>query len=320
MRAVAIRTFGEPEGLAVVDIDDPKPAAGQVLVATEAIGVGGVDTMIRSGALAAFGFRPGHVPGGEVAGTVTALGDGVDASWLGRRVSAFTGESGGYAELVAVAVAEVVPLPEGLSAADAVTLGTSGVVAQHALARAHLAPGETVLVRGAAGGIGVMAVQLAARAGAGAVTVTTSSAERGARLRALGATRVLDRSGAGAEEAPAGYDVIIDVVGGADLPRFLDQLRLNGRLVTVGVVGGLPPADFGATLVAAFRRSLSFATFSADTLTAAERRSTRGAQFAAANRGELRAVVHASLPLAEAVLAHRMMAAGEVFGRLVLRP
>ncbi|MGW4907513.1 zinc-binding dehydrogenase [Streptomyces sp. NPDC004270] len=320
MKAVTIRRFGGPEGLAVVDLPAPVPAGGQVLITTEAIGVGGVDTLIRSGALAGYGFREGHVPGSEVAGTVSAVGEGVDTAWLGRRVWAFTGTGGGYVEQAVVPVEEVLALPADLSAADAVTLGSSGVVAHFALDRARFRPGESVLVRGAAGSIGIAAVQLAARGGAAAVAVTTSSAWRGERLRGLGATHVLDRSGEGGGDSPAGYDVIIDIVAGADLPSFFGRLGPNGRLVAVGMVAGPPPADFGMSMVAAFRRSLSFATFSADTVPAADRRAVRTGQFAAVGRGELETVVHESLPLAEAVLAHRKMAAGEVFGRIVLTP
>ncbi|MEU9156352.1 zinc-binding dehydrogenase [Streptomyces sp. NPDC048417] len=320
MKAVTIRRFGGPKGLAVVDLPAPVPAGGQVLITTEAIGVGGVDTLIRSGVLAGYGFREGHVPGSEVAGTVSAVGEGVDTAWLGRRVWAFTGTGGGYVEQAIAAVEEVLALPADLSAADAVTLGSSGVVAHFALDRARFRPGESVLVRGAAGSIGIAAIQLAAQSGAAAVAVTTSSAGRGERLRALGATHVLDRSGEGGGDSPAGYDVIIDIVAGADLPSFFGRLGPNGRLVAVGMVAGPPPADFGMSMVAAFRRSLSFATFSADTVPATDRRAVRTGQFAAAGRGELETVVHESLPLAEAVLAHRKMAAGEVFGRIVLTP
>ncbi|MGW1872167.1 zinc-binding dehydrogenase [Streptomyces sp. NPDC001975] len=320
MKAVTIRRFGGPEGLAVVDLPAPVPAGGQVVIDTEAIGVGGADTLIRSGALAGYGFREGHVPGSEVAGTVSAVGEGVDTVWLGRRVWAFTGTGGGYVEQAVAPVEEVLALPADLSAADAVTLGSSGVVAHFALGHARFRPGESVLVRGGAGSIGIAAVQLAARGGAAAVAVTTSSADRGERLRGLGATHVLDRSGEGGGDSPAGYDVIIDIVAGADLPSFFGRLAPNGRLVAVGMVAGPPPADFGMSMVAAFRRSLSFATFSADTVPAADRRTVRTGQFAAAGRGELETVVHESLPLAEAVLAHRKMAAGEVFGRIVLTP
>ncbi|MFJ5986180.1 zinc-binding dehydrogenase [Lentzea sp. NPDC092896] len=314
MKAVAVQEFGSPDGMAVVDLATPVPARGQVLIAVEAIGVGGVDVVIRRGDLAAYGFREGHVPGGEVAGTVIAVGDDVDASWIGQRVWAATGTGGGYAEYAIAA--DFVALPANLSAVDAVALGSAGLVAHFGLAHARFARGESVLVRGASGSLGIMTVQLAALGGAGAVAVTTSSALRGERLRALGATEVLDRSG----QSGAGYDVIIDVVAGPDLPSFVDRLNPNGRLVVVGAVGGQPPDDFGARIMGAFQKSLSFATFSAATVSESDRRAVREAQFAAAARGELQVVVHEQLPLTEAALAHRKMDAGEVFGRIVLIP
>ncbi|MFF7369694.1 zinc-binding dehydrogenase [Streptomyces tricolor] len=320
MKAVVIRTFGDPDGLEIVDVPVPVPAPGQVRIATEAIGVGGVDAVIRRGTLAAYGFREGQILGSEVAGKVTAVGGGVDVSWIGRRVWAFTGLSGGYAEQAVASIEDVLPLPDGLTGADAVTLGGSGVVAHFALDRARFTSGETVLVRGAAGSIGITAVQLAARGGASTVAVTTSSVERGARLRDLGATHVLDRSGDGGPDAPAGFDVVIDIVGGPQLPLFLDKLTSNGRYVAVGVVGGQPPADFGMRLLDAFRKSLSFATFSSDTVPRPDRQAVRSSHFADAAHGDLRTVVHGVLPLDQAVLAHREMDAGKVFGRVVLAP
>ncbi|WP_280437170.1 zinc-binding dehydrogenase [Nocardia carnea] len=320
MKAVVIQSFGSPDGLTVTDIPAPHPGPGQVVIATEAIGVGGVDAVIRRGTLAGYGFQEGWIPGSEVAGTVTAVGAGVDASWIGRRVWAFTGRGGGYVEQAVAPVADILPLPTDLSAADAVTVGSSAMVAHFGLAHAHFATGESVLVRGAAGSIGVMAVQLAARGGARAVAVTTSSAERGARLRALGATHVLDRSGEGGADAPTGYDVIIDIISGPDMPAFLDKLEPNGRMVAVGAVGGFPPPDFGGRMVASFLKSLSFATFSADTVPSSARRAVQIDQMAAAGRGELHAIVHEALPLDKAAPAHRKMDDGEVFGRIVLTP
>lgn len=320
MKAVVISRFGGPDGLEVVELPAPAPARGQVQIAPEAIGVGGVDAVLRSGMLGRGAIREGQVLGSEVAGRVTALGTGVDPAWLGRRVWAFTGLSGGYAERAVAALADTLPLPTGLTCADAVTLGGSGVVAHFALARAGLTPGESVLIRGAAGSIGIAAVQLAAGGGAGVVAVTTSASERGARLRELGATHVLDRSGAGDPAAPTSFDVVIDVVGGPGLPLFIDRLRPNGRYLAVGVVGGHPPADFGSRLLAGFRKSLTFATFSTDTVPIPDVRAVRTAHFHAAARGDLRTVVHAVLPLDQAVLAHEEMAAGRVFGRVVLTP
>ncbi|KOG85935.1 zinc-binding dehydrogenase [Streptomyces varsoviensis] len=325
MKAVEIRKYGSPEGLALVDRPVPVPAEGEVLIATEAIGVGGVDAVIRSGAMASYGFKEGLIPGSEVAGTVTAVGGGVDAAWIGRRAWGFTGLSGAYAEQVAVPIEEVMAIPDALSADDAVTVGTSGVTTHFALSHAHLAPGEKVLIRGAGGSLGTLLVQLAALRGAGAVAVTTSSRERGARLRELGATHVLDRAGevdreGVGDDAPERYDVIIDIVTGPDMPSFFDKLTPNGRLVAIGIVAGAPPADFGMKLIAAFQQSLTFATFSADTVPITDRRTVRAEQFAAVTRGELRPVIHDVLPLAQAPLAHHKMDTGEAFGRIVLRP
>ncbi|WP_349864180.1 zinc-dependent alcohol dehydrogenase family protein [Leifsonia sp. WHRI 6310E] len=320
MRAVSIRRFGDPSGMEVVEAPSPVAAPGQVVLRTEAIGVGGVDAVIRRGTLGGFGFREGLIPGSEVAGVVTATGDGVATSWVGRRVWAFTGTGGGYVEEAVAQVDDIVALPDGLTSIDAVTLGSAGPVAQFALAHAHLAPGESLLVRGAAGSIGIAAVELAARGGAPAIAVTTSSPARGERLRELGATHVLDRRGAGDATAPAAFDVIVDIVGGEDLPLFLDRLAPNGRLVLVGAVAGFPPADFGAHLLRSFQQSRSFATFSLDSVPRDALRTARTELFAAATQGALHPVVEAVLPLDQAAEAHRLMDAGRVFGRIVLTP
>jgi NADPH:quinone reductase-like Zn-dependent oxidoreductase len=294
-----------------------------VVIQTEAIGVGGVDAVIRRGTLRGYGFEPGLVPGSEVAGVVTAVGDGVEASWIGRRVWAFTGTGGGYVELAVAAIGDVVPLPDGLSSISAVTIGSAAPVAHFALEHARFAAGQSVLVRGAAGSIGIAAVELAARArgdhGASAVAVTTSSKERGSRLKELGATHVLDRSGESAD-GPASFDVIVDIVGGADVSAFIDRLAPNGRLVLVGAVAGMPPADFGMRLMEGFQLSRSVATFSLATVPTAERDAARARLFAEAAAGELHAVVHDVLPLEHAADAHRELDAGHVFGRIVLVP
>jgi NADPH:quinone reductase len=320
VRAVAIEKFGDPSGLVVIDAPDPVPGLGQVLIDTEAIGVGGVDAVIRRGTLGGYGFTEGLIPGSEVAGRVSAVGPDVESSWLGRRVWAFTGTGGGYVERALAGVENIVALPDALTFIDAVTLGSAAPVAHFALAHAHFRTGQSVLVRGAGGSIGIAAVEIAARAGASTVAVTTSSPQRGNRLRALGATHVLDRAGNGDRGAPTVYDVILDIVGGADLPAFIDRLAPNGRLVLVGVVAGLPPADFGLRLLASFQQSRSVATFSLDTVAASTRDAVRVEQFAAAVQGELQAVVHEVLPLEQAAQAHREMDAGTVFGRIVLTP
>ncbi|MET4048886.1 MULTISPECIES: zinc-binding dehydrogenase [unclassified Rhodococcus (in: high G+C Gram-positive bacteria)] len=316
MKTVVIQTFGSPDGMQVVDAPAPDLQAGQVLIETDAIGVGGVDAVIRRGTLGDLGLGEGFIPGSEVAGVVKQVGDGIEPGWLGRRVWAFTGVGGGYVEHAAVDVRDIVAVPGGLSSIDAVTLGNSATVAHFALERAHVAAGESVLVRGAAGSIGIAAVELAARTGS--VTVTTSSTERGDRLRALGAAHVLDRDGSG--DGPEMFDVVIDLIAGQALGTFLDRLSPNGRYVLAGVVGGYPPEDFGMSLMRGFRQSLSLSTFSLDTVPVVERDRVRAEVFDAAVRGDIHAVVDDVLPLERAAEAHRRMDDGGVFGRIVLTP
>jgi len=320
MKAVAIERFGGPEGLAVVDLPDPRPTQGQVLIATEAIGVGFQDAMIRSGALAAYGFKEGYVLGGEIAGRVLSVGEGVDPAWTGRRIWTFVSPGGGYATHAVAQVEALVPVPDALSMSDAVALGSSGVVAHFGLQHARLTPSESVLIRGAAGPIGLLAVQLAVRGGAATVAVTTSSPDRGERLRQLGATHVLDRAGTGNADAPSGYDVILDIAAGPDLASFFTKLNPNGRMVSVGAVAGFPPPDFAQGMFAAFQKSLSFATFSANTVAEPERRTMTAELFELAVRGELRTVLEEVLPLEQAMLAHRKMERGGGFGKLILTP
>jgi NADPH:quinone reductase len=318
MRAVTIERFGPPDGLVPTDLPDPLPGPGQVVIAAEAIGVGGVDAVIRRGTIGRAGIEPGYVPGSEAAGTVVAVAEDVDRAWLGRRVWGFTGVGGAYAEQVVAAAGDLTPLEDEFSAIDAVALGSAAPVARFALGHGHLAAGERVLVRGAAGSIGIAAVELAVRLGASAVAVTTGSPARGERLRALGATHLLDRQGQG--DGPSSYDLVLDIVGGPAMPDFLDRLAPNGRLVLVGAVAGMPPADFGGRLLAAFQQSRSFATFSLDSVPRDALAAERAELFRSAAAGTLTAVVDDVLPLADAAAAHRRMDDGEVFGRIVLTP
>jgi NADPH2:quinone reductase len=324
MRAVVIERFGDPSGMVVHDVADPVPAAGQVVIRSEAIGVGGVDAVIRRGTLGTHGFAEGLIPGSEVAGVISAVGDGVEPSWLGRRVWAFTGTSGGYAEQATAHIDDITALPDALRPIDAVTLGSAATVAHFALAHARFAAGESVLIRGAAGSIGIAAVELASRGGAAVTAVTTSSPERGRRLRELGATLVLDRAGQPIGAADHGesdfFDVIVDIVGGDATPAFIDRLAPNGRMVAVGIVAGMPPTDFGMHLMRSFQQSRSFATFSLHPVPVDERNAVRAEQFQDAVNGRLHPVIHEVLPLHQAAEAHRRMDHGTVFGRIVLTP
>ncbi|MCV7420490.1 zinc-binding dehydrogenase [Mycobacterium yunnanensis] len=321
MRAVAIQRFGDPTGMAMIEAPCPIAERGQVIIETGAIGVGGVDAMIRRGTVADMHPMPvGLIPGSEVAGVVAAVGADVDESWIGRRVWAFTGVGGGYTEVAKARVGDIVPIPDDLTFTDAVAIGSAGPVAHFALSHAHFGSADAVLVRGAAGSIGIATVELAARAGAQIIAVTTSSTERGTRLREFGATHVLDRAGNGDASAPESFDVIVDVIGGALVPAFIDRLAPNGRMVLAGMVAGPVPSDVGSRLLRGFQLSRSLATFSLDTVPADATNRVRREQFVAVTRGGLSAVVQDVLPLDRAADAHRLMDAGQVFGRIVLTP
>jgi NADPH:quinone reductase len=316
LKAIRIQSFGGPDALILSELPKPSLARGQVLIAVEAAGIGLVDVQMRRGTYGGFS-EPGFVPGLEVAGAVVAVGEGVDRSWLERRVFAFIEAAGGYAEYATADVHHLTPVPSALSAAQAVALGVNALVAKFSLQRAHVKAGERVLVRGASGGIGYLATQLAAQAGA-VVTVATSSQVRGQRLRELGATHVMGRSAQPVETAAEDFDVIIDTVAGPELPAFLGRLRKNGRLVLCGAAGGVPPADSAQELLVSYKKSLTLSMFTLYSVPQEEGVKAMKELFELTLQGRLKPIIHESLPLASAAVAHFKLEAGEVFGKLVL--
>ena len=250
MKVVTISSFGAADVLSLESVEKPAAEKGRVVVAVEAAGVGLIDIYARQG-LYPGRDKPGFVPGSEVAGTVIAVGDGVDAAWLGERVYALI-PTGGYSEQIEIAVQNLVRIPAALSANEAVALGINALVGAAALRRAEVAAGDRLLVRGAAGGIGLMTTQLAALAGA-EVTAISSTGDRLELLKRLGAKRGLLR-----DEGLAGgdsYDAIIDIVAGPELTAFIGKLGSNGRYIVCGIAGGPPPPDFGMGLLMAAQRS-----------------------------------------------------------------
>jgi NADPH:quinone reductase len=317
MKVMSVPRFGGPEVLELREVGDPALAPGEVLVSIEAIGVGYVDVMAREGHYQAFPTAP-FVPGLEIAGRVTDLGADVDESWRGRRVFAMPLKGGGYAESVALPTDQLVPLPEGLSAEHAVALGMNAMVAKVAIERAGVTAGERAFVRGAGGGIGIMAVQICAAHGAD-VTATTSSASRAERLRALGADHIVDRRQT-AESDSQLYDVIVDTVAGPELGSYFAHLEPNGRYILCGGVGGAPAADFGIGMMNIFHRSPTFYAFSLNSVDTATVVAAATELFSDADRGVISPVIHRQLPLADAASAHVELEDGAVFGKVVLIP
>ncbi|MER7015352.1 zinc-binding dehydrogenase [Saccharopolyspora sp. NPDC000359] len=208
MRVVEVVRFGGPEVLVPGSAPDPVAGPGQVVVDVAVASTTFIETQIRRG-VDEWHERPRlpYVPGGLVAGQVRAVGEGVGPAWLGRRVLAETGDSGGFAEEALVEVAGLFPVPDGLDLPGAAALFSDGSTALGLVEAAAIGPGEDVLVEAAAGGVGSLLVQLAREAGARVV-----GAARGARkldvLRELGADAVVDYS------APDWTDQVLDATGG----------------------------------------------------------------------------------------------------------
>ena len=169
-------------------------------------------------------------------------------------------------------------------------------------------------MRGAAGGIGVMAVQLAASRGA--TVLATTRGRHAERLRRLGAHAVVPDDAAVVDQC----DVVVDLVAGDAVPAFIDRLAPNGRYVIAGIAAGMPPAEFGAPLLGGFRRSLSVATFSLDTVPPAAVRDGARRLFADLAAGRLAPVIDQRLPLDQGSAAHARLTRGGVLGKLVLQP
>ncbi|MES2919794.1 MAG: NADPH:quinone oxidoreductase family protein [Pseudomonadota bacterium] len=242
MKAVLCKQHGLPETLVVEELASPAPGPKQVLIAVKACGVNFPDTLIIQNL---YQFKPAlpFSPGGELAGVVKAVGEGVKHLQVGQPVLAFTGW-GGFAEEVLAEVKQVVPLPPGLdmavAAAFMMTYGTSF----HALKdRAQLQPGETLLVLGAAGGVGLAAIELGKKMGA-RVIAAASTAEKLAVCQAHGADELINyevedlRERIKALTDGKGVDVIYDPVGGKYAEPALRSIAWKGRYLVVGFAAG----------------------------------------------------------------------------------
>ncbi|KAB2340526.1 zinc-binding dehydrogenase [Actinomadura rudentiformis] len=246
MRVVQAVDFGGPEVLVPGETPDPVAGPGQVVVEVSVAGITFVETQIRRG-VDKWHAKPElpYVPGGLVAGRVASLGEGVESSWLGRRVLADTGETGGFAERAVADVGELIPVPEGLGLPEAAALHTDGSTALGLVEAARVRSGEWVLVEAAAGGVGSMLVQLARLAGAKVV-----GAARGARkldlVRELGAEAVVDYSEPDWTEQVlkatdgVGPDVVFDGVGGPTGQAAFEVTARNGRFSIHGASSGRP--------------------------------------------------------------------------------
>ncbi|MCF3132507.1 quinone oxidoreductase family protein [Streptomyces olivochromogenes] len=321
MRAVRFQEYGGPEVLKTVEADVPEPGPGQVSVDVAYAGVNFADLKARSE-----GYRVGglpYVPGLEVSGRIRAVGAGVEGLAVGQEVAALT-DGGGYAEVTVADAVTVFPLPAGVGLRTAATLTTvlpTAYALVHSVGR--LRSGETVLVQGAAGGVGTVVGQLARAAGAGAVYGVVSSAPKAAYAKDHGYDEVF----VGAFEQPVrqatggrGVDLALDPVGGETLRASLDSLAAFGRLVSYGNASSAAPWTAGPPELYPLGRSVAgFSILSLTTTAPAELRRLAERAFEKAVDGTVSLPVTAEFALAEAAQAHRLMGARTSTGKLLLR-
>ncbi|WP_030813765.1 quinone oxidoreductase family protein [Streptomyces sp. NRRL F-2799] len=321
MRAIEIQRYGGPEVLEVLPAEVPEPGPGQVSVDVAYAGVNFADLKAR-----ADGYRVPELPfrpGLEVSGRVRALGAGVEGLAVGQEVAALV-PRGGYAEVAVADASAVFAVPAGT---DLRTAATLPAVVPTAYALIHtvgrLQPGESVLVHGAAGGVGTAAGQLARAAGAGAVYGVVSSAAKAAYAKEHGYDEVF----VGAFEDPVreatggrGVDLVLDPVGGDSVRAGLTVLAPFGRLVSYGDAGSSGAWRVGPEEL--YPRGVSVAGFSILSLAATAPDTLRAlseAAFARAAESALSLPVTAEFPLADAAGAHRLMGSRTSTGKLLLR-
>lgn len=322
MRCIAIAQPGGPEVLVPADRPLPVPGPGQVRIAVAAAGVNRPDVFQRQGLYPA---PPGasDLPGLEVAGTVTALGDGAGAFMIGDAVCALVA-GGGYAEHAIADERHCLPIPAGLSMVEAAALPEALFTVWHnVVERGRLAPGETLLVHGGASGIGTTAIQMAKALGA-RVIATAGGPEKAAACLALGADIAIDHHAQDfvqviKAEGKAGVDVILDMVGGDYVRRNLRVLAPEGRLVSIAfLAGSTVELDLMAVMVKRLTLTGSTLRPQSDEAKARMADGIRATVWPDVASGRIRPLVHATFPLEQAKEAHRLMESNAHIGKIVL--
>lgn len=320
MRAVQVTEFGGPEVLTVVEVPDPVPGAGQVVVRASAVDVLLLDTQLRGGwGQEYFGTTPPYVPGDGVAGVVVSAGDGVDPGWIGREVVASTGNAGTYAELVAVDETALLPVPDGLDSREAVALLHDATTAMFLAEHARIEPGERVLVTGAAGGAASVLVQLARAAGARVVGAARGETKLNL-VRELGGEPVDYAKPGWAEqvrELTGGVDVIFDGVGGQIGGAAFEAADEGSRVYAYGAASG-EFADIDQA--EAQRRNATVIGLLEVQPAPEEKKPVTGRALEQAAAGRIKPTIGQTFPLERAADAHAAIAARTTPGRTLLLP
>jgi NADPH:quinone reductase len=315
MRAIQQQEFGGPEVLRLVELERPEPGDGEVLIRVSRAGLNFADTHQRENTYLAPATLP-LVPGAEVAGVREDTGE---------RVVALCG-TGGYAEYASAPQALTFAIPDGVDDATALALLLQGTTAWHLYrTSARLSPGETVVVHAAAGGVGSLAVQLGKAMGAGRVIATASSEEKRALALELGADAAVDPAPDGlrdrlvAANLDRRVDVVLEMAGGQVFEESLRALAPFGRLVAYGIASGEANDVSTGALMRSSRAVVGF--WLAHCIARPGMLDEAVADlFARAQRGELRAVVGATYPLADAARAQTELQERRTTGKLLLDP
>ncbi|WP_301175795.1 zinc-binding dehydrogenase [Actinomadura geliboluensis] len=312
MRAVWLKEFGGPEVLVPGEAPDPAPGEGQALIDVEFVNITFVETQMRSGTgPAPVKLEPPVIPGNGVGGVVAAVGEGVDAGLVGRRVVSSTGGSGAYAEKVAVDAKGLFEVPDGLALDDAVALLADGRTATMMVGAAGVRAGERVLVEAAAGGVGTLLVQLAKARGA-AVVAAAGGASKAEVAMGLGADEAVDYREPGWAGKVGPVDVVFDGVGGDVAREAFTLLRSGGRMVSFGLASGewasIPEEDAAGRGVTLVRPQATPEQLREFTVSALEE----------AAQGRLRPVIGRRFPLEGAADAHRAIESRSTVGKTLL--
>jgi len=320
MKAIRVRGFGAPEVLRVEDVPELQPGPGQVIVRVKAAGVNPVDAYIRTGTYARTPALP-YTPGFDAAGVVESVGKGVAHASTGNRVYVGWSLSGTYAEQALCAESQVHPLPERVSYAQGAAVHVPYATAYYGLfLRAGASPGETVLVHGASGGVGVAAVQLARAAGM--TVIGTAGSDKGREMVVQqGAHHVLDHRAPGYLErlhaltGGRGVDVVLEMLANVNLGKDLGILAPGGRVVVIGSRGTVE-IDPRMTM----SRNASIVGLTLFNASERETATIHAALVAGLESGTLRPVVGQEMPLAEAPRAHHAVMEPGAYGKIVLCP
>ena len=317
MRQIVVRAPGGPEQMVIGEAEIPRPGPGEVLIKVAAAGVNRADLLQREGNYAP---PPGASPilGMEVSGTIAACGDGVTDWRVGDMVCALLA-GGGYAEYCVAPALQCLPVPAGVTVIDAAALPEAlFTVWTNVFERGRLVAGETILIHGGASGIGTTAIQLAHAFGARVVTTAGSDAKCAA-CRGLGADLALNyrTTDWAAESGPV--DVILDMVGAPYLARNIGVLALEGRLVSIAHMDG-SRAELDMRPVMIKRLILTGSTLRPRTVAqkGAIARALREHVWPLVERGQVRPIIDATFPLANAADAHRQLDSGAHIGKVLL--